>query len=251
MLLSDNKPIKFWGKKPNFKFPVKDHIELGEIHDLFEFDVGAKIAGARFFYLKNEAVILAWALQNFAMEYLRQSGFGMVWPPVMMNRAALAGGVNIEEFKDTIYKIEGEDLYLIGTSEHPLVALKKDQVLTEDQLPIRLGGISPCFRKEAGSHGKDTRGIFRVHQFNKIEQFVFSRPEDSWAEHEKLIKNAEYLFQQLEIPHRVVNICTGDLGGTAAKKYDLEAWMPVQDTYREMVSCSNCTDYQARKLNIR
>ncbi len=150
-----------------------------------------------------------------------------------------------------LYKIEGEDLYMIATSEHALAAYHMDETLDPETLPLKYAGLSACFRKEAGSHGKDTKGIFRVHQFNKIEQFIFTTPENSWAEHDKLIKNAEDLFKKLELPYRIVNICTGDIGTVAAKKYDLEVWMPHQNAYREMVSCSNCTDYQSRKLNIR
>jgi seryl-tRNA synthetase len=252
---SENVPVKFWGKKPKFDFPLRDHIELGEMNDLFEFDTAAKAAGARFYYLKNEAVSLAWALQNFAMDYLRKNGFNMVWPPLMLNRAALAGGVNLSEFTDTIYKIEGEDLYLIGTSEHPLVAMKKDQVLTEDQLPVKLGGISPCFRKELGAHGRDDKGIYRVHQFNKVEQIMYTLPKNSPKAFKVMQRNAEKLFEALGIPYRVVVICTGDLGNKQSLQYDIEAWMPGQKNkkgaYREVTSCSNCLSYQAESLNTK
>ena len=169
----------------------------------------------------------------------------------MLRRRAMQGVVDLSDFEDVLYKVENEDLYLIATSEHSMGAMLMDEVIPEKDLPMRFCGVSPCFRKEIGAHGVDTKGIFRAHQFNKVEQFIFSTPEGSWDEHELLIKNAETLFQKLEIPYRIVNICTGDLGGTAAKKYDLEAWMAKQGQYKEVVSCSNCTSYQARKLNVR
>jgi seryl-tRNA synthetase len=252
---SENVPIKFVGKPTKFKFPIKDHIEFGESLDLFEFDTAAKVAGARFVYFKNEAAILDLALQHYAVDRLVKAGFNMVWPPMMLNRAALAGGVNLKEFGDTIYKIEGEDLYLIGTSEHPLVALRKDQILEEKNLPIRVGGISACFRKEAGAHGRDTKGIFRMHQFNKIEQVMYCKPEDSPKYFDEMQKNAENMFKELGIPFRVVIICTGDLGNKQSLQYDIEAWLPGQNekkgAYREVTSCSNCRDYQAVSLNTK
>lgn len=252
---SENVPIKFVGKKPKFTFPIKDHIEIGEALDLFEFETAAKVSGARFVYFKNEAAILDLALQHYAVDKLVKAGFKMVWPPMMLNRAALAGGVNLKEFEDTIYKIEGEDLYLIGTSEHPLVAMRKDQVLEEKDLPIKVGGISACFRKEAGSHGRDTKGVFRMHQFNKIEQIVYCKPEDSPKYFDELQKNAEEMFAELGIPFRVVIICTGDLGNKQALQYDIEVWLPGQNekkgAYREATSCSNCKDYQAVTLNTK
>ncbi len=252
---SDNVPIKFVGKLPKFDFKIKDHIEIGKDLDLFEFETAAQVSGARFAYFKNEAVILDMALQRYAADKLIKAGFKMVWPPMMLNRAALAGGVNLKEFEDTIYKIEGEDLYLIGTSEHPLVALRKDQVLEEKDLPIRFGGVSACFRKEAGAHGRDTKGIFRMHQFNKIEQIIYCKPEDSPKYFDELQKNAENMFKELGIPFRVVNTCTGDLGNKQAIMYDIEAWMPgqkdKQGAYREVTSCSNCKEYQAVTLNTK
>jgi len=169
----------------------------------------------------------------------------------MIKRKPYEGVTDLCDFEEMLYKIEGEDLYLIATSEHPMGSMRMDEILNEKDLPLRYAGISACFRKEAGAHGKDTRGIFRTHQFNKIEQFIFCKPEDSWKMHEELIRNAEELFQKLGLPYRVVSVCTGDIGTVAAKKYDLEAWMPAQNDYREVVSCSNCTDYQARRLNVR
>ncbi|PIN76340.1 serine--tRNA ligase [Candidatus Woesearchaeota archaeon CG10_big_fil_rev_8_21_14_0_10_36_11] len=252
---SENVELKKVGKLPVFEFPIKDHIELGLDLDLIDIDTAAKTSGARFYYLKNEAVLLDMALQRFAVDRLIAKGFTIHWVPFMLNRAALEGGVNLSEFKDTIYKIEDEDLYLIGTSEHPLVALKKDTVLQEHELPMLLGGLSTCFRKEAGSHGRDDKGIFRVHQFNKVEQVVYCMPEDSYKFFDELQKNAEELFQELGIPFRVVNICTGDLGNKQALQYDIEAWLPGQNNkkgaYREVTSCSNVTNYQAVTLNTK
>jgi seryl-tRNA synthetase len=169
----------------------------------------------------------------------------------MLNRKAYEGVTDLGDFENVMYKIDSEDLYMIATSEHPIAALYMNEVIAEEDMPLKMVGYSPCFRKEIGSHGVDTRGIFRVHQFWKIEQFIFCKPEDSWKHHEELIKNSEELFQALEIPYRVVNICTGDIGTVAAKKYDLEVWMPRQNAYKEACSCSNCTDYQARRLNIK
>jgi len=252
---SENVPIKHVGKKPKFNFPIKDHIEIGEACDLFEFETASKVAGSRFVYFKNEAVILDMALQRYAVDKLVKSGFSMHWPPFMLNRAALEGGVNLSEFEDTIYKIENDDLYLIATSEHPLVALKKDQVLEETELPMKIGGISACFRREAGSHGRDTKGIFRVHQFNKVEQVVYCKPEDSPKFFKEIQKNSEEMFKELELPFRVVNICTGDLGNKQILQYDIELWMPGQKNktgaYREETSCSNVGNYQSVTLNTK
>jgi seryl-tRNA synthetase len=196
-------------------------------------------------------VKLNYALLKFALNFIDREGYRLIQPPYMLRREAIGGAVALSDFEDVIYKIEGEDLYLIPTAEHPLLAQHMDEILDGKSLPIRYSGVSPCFRKEAGAHGRDTKGIFRIHQFEKVEQFVFSKPEQSWEEHEKLLANAEKLFQILKIPYRVVNVCTGDLGTVAAKKYDLEAWLPGQGQYREIVSCSNCTTYQAVRSKIR
>ncbi len=252
---SENQIIKTVGKLPKFDFPIKDHQELAEELDLFELDTASKVAGARFYYLKNEAVLLHLALQRFAIDVLLKHGFKMVFPPVMLNRAALEGGVNVSEFQDTIYKIEGEDLYLIGTSEHPLVALRQDQVLKEKELPLRLGGVSPCFRKELGAHGRDTKGVFRVHQFDKVEQVIYCKPEDSARLFQETQAISEEIFRDLGIPFRVLLLCSGDLGNKQAMQYDIEAWFPGQNekkgAYREVTSCSNCRDYQSVVLNTR
>jgi seryl-tRNA synthetase len=215
----------------------------------------ARAAGSRFFYLKNDLVLLGRALELFALKHLAAKGFTAIEPPYMLRRQAIEGAVDLKDFEDVIYKVEaagGEPpLYLIATSEHPLAAYHMGEILETKQLPLRYAGISPCFRKEAGAHGKDTKGIFRVHQFSKVEQFVYCAAEDSWALQEELLQNAEEIYQALKIPYRVVDICTGDLGTVAARKFDIEAWMPVQGAYREVVSCSNCTDYQARRYNTR
>lgn len=248
---SENVTIKTWGATPKFDFPVKNHIDLAIPLDQIDMERAGKIAGARFFYLKNDIAMLDMALMHFALEELQKRGYTPIVPPYMMKRDAYEGVTALADFEDVLYKVQGEDLYMIATSEHPLAAMYWNEVLKQDDLPIKLAGISPCFRKEAGAHGKDTRGIFRTHQFNKIEQFIFCKPEDSQKLHEELLENAEVIYQKLGLPYRVVNVCTGDIGTVAAKKYDLEVYMPAQGDYREAVSCSNCTDYQARRLGIR
>jgi len=247
----DNVTVKTWGKIPKFSFPVKDHIDLGLSLDIMDIERAGKVAGARFFYLKRESVFLDIALINFALEEMIKKDYTPIEPPFLMRRKPYEGVVALSDFESDLYKIENEDLFLIATSEHPMAAMFMDEVLKAEDLPHKLVGVSANFRKEAGAHGRDTRGIFRVHQFNKVEQFVFCKPEDSWKMHEELIRNSEELVQKLGLPYRVVNDCTGDIGTVAAKKYDLEAWMPAQNAYREIISCSNCTDYQARRLNIR
>lgn len=248
---NDNIPVRTWGEIPKFSFPIKDHIDLGLSLNIMDIERAGKIAGARFFYLKNDGVLLDMALMNFALQEMVRKGYKPIEPPFLMRRKPYEGVVALSDFEDVLYKIEGEDLYLIATSEHPMAAMFMNEVLRVDELPLKLVGVSTNFRREAGAHGKDTRGIFRTHQFNKIEQFVFCKPEDSWKIHEELVKNAEDLVQKLGLPYRVVNCCTGDIGTVAAKKYDIEAWMPAQNAYREIISCSNCTDYQARRLNIK
>lgn len=248
---NDNVQVRSWGEIPKFNFPVKDHINLGLSLDIMDVERAGKIAGARFFYLKRDGVLLDMALMSFALEEMVKKGYTPIEPPYLMRREPYEGVVALSDFEDVLYKIEKEDLYLIATSEHPMAAMFMNEVLKAEDLPLKLVGISTNFRKEAGAHGKDTRGIFRTHQFNKIEQFVFCKPEESWKIHEELIQNAEELVQKLGLPYRVVNDCTGDIGTVAAKKYDIEAWMPAQDAFKEIISCSNCTDYQARRLNIK
>ena len=248
---NDNVQVRTWGTIPTFNFPVKNHMDLALNLDLIDIERAGKVAGSRFFYLKRELVLLDMALMSFAMEELFKNGYTPIEPPYLMRREAYEGVTALSDFEDVLYKIENEDLYLIATSEHPMAAMLQNEVLLEQNMPLKLAGVSTCFRKEAGAHGKDTRGIFRTHQFNKIEQFIFCAPEQSWQLHEELVHNAEGLVHKLGLPYRVVNVCTGDIGTVAAKKYDIEAWMPAQDGYREIISCSNCTDYQARRLGIR
>lgn len=247
----DNEVVKEWGGRPEFKFEVQSHVDLLDSLDIGDISSAAKIAGSRFYYLKNELVMLDIAMQQMALEMLIKKEYTPLYPPFMMRRAPYEGVTDLADFEDVMYKIEGEDLYLIATSEHPMVAMHMDNIFEPMDLPIKFAGVSTCFRKEAGSHGKDTKGIFRVHQFNKVEQFVFSLPEESWKIHEELITNEEEYIQALKLPYRVVNVCTGDIGIVAAKKYDLELWMPGQQKYREAGSCSNCTSYQATRLNIK
>jgi len=248
---SENVTIKKWGTIPAFKFQIKNHIDLAIALDQIDMERAGKISGARFFYLKNDVAMLDMALMHFALEELQNNGYTPVIPPYMMKRDAYEGVTALGDFEEVLYKIQNEDLYMIATSEHPLAAMYWNEVLKLDDMPVKLAGISTCFRKEAGAHGKDTRGIFRTHQFNKIEQFIFCKPEDSPKLHEELLANAENIYQKLGLAYRVVNVCTGDIGTVAAKKYDVEAWMPAQGDYREVVSCSNCTDYQARRLGVR
>ena len=247
----DNVQLKTWGTIPTFTFHVKNHIDVALDLNQIDIERAGKVSGARFFFLKNQVAMLDIALMSFAIEELTKKGYTPLIPPYLMKREAYEGVTALADFVDVLSKAENEDLYLIATSEHPMAAMYMNEVLKEQEMPLKLAGISACFRKEAGAHGKDTRGIFRTHQFNKIEQFVFCKPEDSAKLHEELLLNAEELLRMLELPYRVVNVCTGDIGTVAAKKYDIEAWMPAQNGYREVVSCSNCTDYQARRLGIR
>lgn len=248
---SANKEIKKWGKIPEFDFKINDHIDISEKLDLVDLERAAKVAGARFYYLKNDLVRLNQALIHYALEFLTEKNYSLVQPPYMINHQSMEGAIIADDFKEVIYKIEDEDLYMIGTSEHAMVAMHSGEIIEGKNLPLRYAGISPCFRKEAGAHGRDQKGIFRVHQFEKIEQFVFTRPEDSWKEHERMIAIAEEFYQKLEIPYRVMLLSSADMGKISAKTYDLEAWMAGQNAYREIVSCSNCLDFQARRLKIR
>lgn len=243
--------VRSVGKKPKFSFEPKHHIDLLAGLGMVDMERAAKVAGARFSFLKGDAVKLEHAIMQYALDLLRERGFTAVEPPFMLNRAAYEGVVNLEDFGPVIYKIEGEDLYLIATSEHPLVSMHMDEILEGSELPIKYCGFSPCFRVEAGAHGKDSKGIFRVHQFYKVEQVVFCRPDESWKLHEELVSNVERIYQALEIPYRVVELCSGDTGFMSAKTFDLEAWLPGQQNYREMASASNITDFQARRLHIR
>ncbi len=248
---SANQEIRKWGSIPNFDFKINDHIVISENLDLVDLGRAAKVAGARFYYLKNDLVRLNQALIHYGLDFLSKKEYSLVQPPYMINRESMEGAVIADDFEEVIYKIEDEDLYMIGTSEHAMAAMRAKEIIEGKDLPVRYAGVSPCFRKEAGAHGRDQKGIFRVHQFDKIEQFVFSRPEESWKEHERMLSVAEEFYQKLEIPHRVMLLSTGDMGKVSAKTYDIEAWMAGQGAFREIVSCSNCLDYQARRLKIR
>ena len=248
---SVNKEVKKWGNIPKFDFQVSDHIDITQKLNLVDLQRAAKTAGARFYYLRGDLVKLNQSLIQFALDFLDDKGFTLFQPPYMINKKSMEGAIIAEDFKDVIYKIDDEDLYLIGTAEHAMASMYADEILDGASFPMRCAAISPCFRKEAGAHGKDQKGIFRVHQFEKVEQFVFSRPEDSWKEHEKMIAITEEFFQKLEIPYRVMLLSSGDMGKISAKTYDLETWMAGQNAYRETASCSNCLEYQARRLKIR
>src|SRR5919198_1901724 len=248
---TDNVIIKQNGTPRKHSFNPKDHVDIATSLDLVDIERAAKISGARFYFLKNDLVRMNQALIHFSLDFLSKKGYVVVQPPFMIRKHAMEGAVILGDFQEVIYKVEGEDLYMIGTSEHAMASMHMDEILEGKKLPIRYAGISPCFRKEAGAHGKDMKGIFRVHQFEKVEQFVYSRPEDSWKEHERMLAISEEFFKKLSIPHRVMLLCSGDTGKISSKTYDIEAWMAGQNAYREIVSCSNCLDYQARRLGIR
>ena len=247
---TNNKELRKSGRIPKFSFNPKGHVDLVEDLGVVDSERGAKVAGARFYYLKDKLVILNHALQRFALDFLMKKGYVLVQTPYMLNRNAIGGAVSLADFEEAIYKIEDEDLYLIGTSEHALAALHQDELLDVEK-PIKYAGLSSCFRKEAGSHGKDTKGIFRVHRFEKIEQFVFCKPEEEDKIFNEIINNQEEIFKLLEIPYHIVFLCTGDTGGSMSKTYDLEGWFPAQKKYRELGSTSSATTYQSRKLNTK
>lgn len=270
-----NVPIRFWGKPRVWSGYVEQFIQQTERYgfkveyelvnwkpvghaDMLEYVLrlgdtvkAGEVAGSRFYYLFDDIVFLDMALLMYAIDSLTSKGYKLVLPPYMLRHKVMSGVIDLATFKDAIYKIEGEDLYLIATAEHSLAALHAFEEIPEEELPLKYVGVSPCFRKEAGAGNRDLKGIFRVHQFHKVEQYVYAKPEESWALMEELIGNAEELFKGLELPYRVVNIASGDLGAPAAKKYDLETWMPAQGLFREMVSCSNTTDWQSYRLKTR
>jgi seryl-tRNA synthetase len=246
----DNLEVRVWGEPPIFDFKPMDHLSIAQNLGILDEERGAKVAGHGFLYLRGDGVLLDLALQRYAIDFLREKGFILIQPPFMMRRKPYEGVTDLADFGDVMYKVENEDLYMIATSEHPSAAMFMNEVLLEENLPVKLVAISPCFRKEVGAHGKYTKGLFRMHQFNKIEQFVFCLPEESWNIHEELQQNSEKLYQSLGLHHKVVNVCTGDIGTLAAKRYDINVWM-ADGIYREIGSNSNCTDYQARRLNIR
>jgi seryl-tRNA synthetase len=247
----DNVEISRRGEIRQFDFEPKDHAQLGSDLDIIDTDRGAKVSGSRFGFLKGKGVLLEFALIRFAMERLVAAGFTPMAPPVLVREQALFGTGFFPGDREQVYEIPADDLYLVGTSEVPMAAYHADEILDSEQLPIRYAGFSSCFRREAGTYGKDTAGIFRVHQFDKVEMFAFVLPESSQQEHDRLLAIEEEIVSAYEVPYRVVNVAAGDLGPSAAKKYDIEAWFPTQDTYREVTSCSNTTDFQSRRLKIR
>jgi seryl-tRNA synthetase len=255
----DARELSRFGTPPSFDFPPRDHLDIAEAQGLVDIPRAVRVSGSRFAYLKGQAVFLELALVRWALDRLVAAGFEPVVPPVLTRREALYGTAFLPTGEDQLYRIdrargdedEGEDLYLVGTSEVPLAGLHLDEILAAEDLPLRYAGFSTCFRREAGTYGKDTRGIFRVHQFDKVEMFSFTLPEDSEAEHERLRDFEVDTFTQLGLHGRVVDIAVGDLGASAARKYDVEVWLPGQQAYRELTSASNCTDYQARRLRCR
>ena len=248
---SGNTVHSVYGDKPIFEFEPRTHNELIEMNKWVDLKRAAKISGSRFFFLKGDLARLEMALQNYTVDFLQQRGFTFVQPPVMMNRKAYEGVTDLGDFETVMYGVEPDNYYMIATSEHPLTAMYMEETIPEDQLPLKIVGVSPCFRREVGSHGQSDLGIWRVHQFTKIEQIVITRPEESWQMHEELLQNCIDIWNDLQIHYEVVNICTGDMGTVAARKYDLEAWIPGAGQYKEIVSCSNCTDYQANRLQIK
>ena len=247
----DNVEMKKWGNPHKPDFLLRNHEQIAEELGGADFERAAKISGRGFVFLKGKIALLEQALVRFAVDSLVKKGFEFVQPPLMLNREAYAAVTDMDDFEKVMYKIDGNDAFLIATSEHPLIAQYQNEVLEEHELPIKLAGLSPCFRREIGAHGVDTKGLFRMHQFNKVEQVILSTSEESWEWHEKLLENTEELWKKLEIPYRVVNICTGDIGIVAAKKYDVEAWFPREQRYREVCSLSNCTEYQSVGLNLK
>jgi seryl-tRNA synthetase len=247
---NENVELRRWGEAPKFDFTPKNHLEILEGLGMIDTERAAKVAGSGFIYLKGDVVLLDLAIQKFALEFLRKKGFTIVEPPFMIKRRPYEGVVDLSDFESVMYKVDGEDLYLIATSEHAMGAMLLDEVIDKKDLPMMFAGVSPCFRREVGTHGKYTKGLFRMHQFNKVEQFIFCLPEDSWKWFEQIQKNSEEMYQQLELHHRVIEMCTGDLTSIKAKSYDIEAWM-ADEQFRELGSCTNCTDYQARRLNVR
>jgi seryl-tRNA synthetase len=243
--------IRRWGDPPSFDFPSRDHLDLAEVYGWIDLERAAKVSGARFAYRVGELALLELALYRFALDRLVSRGFTPVLPPVLVREDAMYGTGFFPTDEVNIYAVERDDLYLVGTSEVPLAAMHGGEILERDALPLRYAGYSTCFRREAGAAGKDTRGMFRVHQFDKVEMFVFTLPEWSREEHDRLLEVEEELVQELELPYRVVNVAAGELGASAVKKYDIEAWFPGQERYREITSTSNTTDYQARRLEIR
>jgi seryl-tRNA synthetase len=247
----DAEVLREMGTLPSFDFPPRDHAELGAMLGVLDTERGARTSGSRFVYLLGDLAFVQFALVRHALDVTGDAGFTPVIPPVLVREEAMYGTGFLPTDAVNIYKTDEDELYLVGTSEVPLAAFHMGEILEEREMPVRYGGYSTCFRREAGSYGKDLGGMFRVHQFDKVEMFSYTTPETSWDEHELILATEERIVSNLELPYRVVNIAAGDLGGSAAKKYDIEVWLPGQDRYRELTSCSNCTDYQARRLQTR
>ena len=243
--------IEHVGTPRTFDFKPKDHVELGKLLGAIDTERGAKVAGSRSYYLTGVGAMLEFALVNYAISSALTAGFTPVIPPVLVNPAAMEGTGFLGQAAENVYHLEKDDVYLVGTSEVPLAAMHMDEVLPAEKLPIRYAGYSSCFRREAGTYGKDTRGIIRVHQFDKVEMFSFCKPEDAKAEHQRLLQWEKDFLNSMEIPYRVIDVASGDLGSSAIRKFDIEAWIPTQNAYREVTSTSNCTEFQGRRLNIR
>lgn len=246
-----NVVVRKQGEPEDRGFELVPHGELCQRNGWADFERAAKVSGHGFVYIKGPLAILEQSIMRFAIDLLSKRGFSLVNTPMLMSRQAYEGVTSLDDFENVMYKLEGSDDYLIATSEHPMAAMYAGEVIDADKLPIKYAGISSCFRREIGAHGVDSRGLFRMHQFNKIEQFVFCRPEESWKHFDEILANSEAFWQALEIPYQVLEICTGDIGIIAAKKQDIEAWFPRTKEYREVGSCSNCTTYQANRLGIR
>jgi seryl-tRNA synthetase len=247
----DNEVLRMVGEPTTFAFEPKDHVDLGQRLGIIDLERGARVSGSRFTYLLDGAVWIQWALVRYCMDLLGSKGFVPVVPPVLVREEAMYGTGFLPAAEAQIYVTRDDDLYLAGTSEVPLAALHQDEILDPENLPRRYAGYSTCFRREAGTYGKDIRGIFRLHQFDKVEMFSFTAPEMSWDEHEFLLSCQEKILGGLSLPYRLVLVCSGQMGNAAAKQYDIEVWLPGQGRYRELTSCSNCTDYQARRLECR
>jgi len=248
---SENKVVKKWGKIPKFSFKIKNHVELIEDLGVADFDSSAKVSGSGFYYLRGDLALLNQALIRFAIDHLLKKGYIYIEPPLMIKRKIAEAAEDYEAFKNKIYRIEGEDLHLIPTSEHAILGMMANKTIPEGKLPLRFFGYSMCFRKEVGSHGINEKGLWRTHQFNKVEQFIFCRPEDSWKYYNELQKNSEEIYKKLKLPYRIFESCSGDLGLWKAKGSDLEVYRPTTRKYEEVGSLSNCTDYQSGDLNIK
>lgn len=248
---SENVELRKWGEEKKFSFPLKSHVEIIENLNIGDFDKSSEISGHGFYTLKGDLALLNRALINFGIDFMLKRGYLYIEPPLMLRKKTYEGLVEFKDFKDMIYKLNNEDAYLIATSEHPMIAMYMNEVIEGDKLPIKLTSYSMCFRKEIGSHGIDQKGLYRTHQFNKIEQVIICKLEDSYKYYEELLKNSEEICQELKIPYRVLEICSGNLGILKSKSADIEAWFPRQEKYQEIGSCSNLTDFQARRLNIR